>query len=320
MTEALFPAGEPYATGMLDVGGGHRVYWEQSGNPGGIPVLFCHGGPGSSCSPAHRRFFDPARYRAVLFDQRGCGRSEPVGETRRNTTWDLVADMEALRRRLEIERWVLFGGSWGATLALAYAQRHPGAVSGLVLRGVFLGTDEEVDWFLNGLRRFVPEAWTAFAQALDAGASESLLEACVRGLDTLALAAQVRAARAWTAYESAVMALGEQASTASGVLSDEAVLARVRVQTHYLRHHCFLAERPILQHLDVIRSLPAIIVQGRLDMVCPPETAARLAARWEAAELRMVENAGHFVFNPDLAAALLRALADFSARPTVEGR
>jgi proline iminopeptidase len=305
---------------MLDVGGGHRVYWEQSGNPRGIPVLFCHGGPGSSCSPAHRRFFDPARYRAVLFDQRGCGRSEPVGETRRNTTWDLVADMEALRCRLEIERWLLFGGSWGATLALAYAQSHPDTVVGLVLRGVFLGTDEEVDWFLTGLQRFVPEAWTAFAQALDASASEGLLEACVSGLDTLPLADQVRAARAWTAYESAVMALGEQASAASGVLSDEAVLARVRVQIHYLRHHCFLAERPILEHLDVIRSLPAIIVQGRLDMVCPPLTAARLAARWEAAELRMVESAGHFVFNADLAAALLRALADFSARLAVEGR
>ena len=318
MTEALYPGNEPFATGMLDVGAGHRVYWEQSGNPAGIPVLFCHGGPGSSCSPAHRRFFDPARYRAVLFDQRGCGRSEPLGETRHNTTWDLVADMEALRLHLGVDRWLLFGGSWGATLALAYAQSHPHVVTGLVLRGVFLGTDDEVDWFLNGLRRFVPEAWSAFARILDAGASGHLLQACRRRLEAGPPADPLSAARAWVAYESAVMALGEQPSASSVASSDEVVLARVRIQTHYLRHQCFLAERPILGRMAAIRSLPAIIVQGRLDMVCPPLTAHRLAAHWDAAELRMVENAGHFVFNTSLAAALVRALADFSARLAVE--
>jgi proline iminopeptidase len=281
-------------------------------------VLFCHGGPGSGCSPAHRRFFDPVRYRAILFDQRGCGRSEPLGETCHNTTWDLVADMEVLRRRLEIERWLLFGGSWGATLALAYAQSHPDAVSGLVLRGVFLGTDEEVDWFLNGLQRFVPEAWGALARALDAGPSDRLLQTCLRRLEAGSTESALSAARAWTAYESAVMALGEEPGAASSAASDESVLARVRVQTHYLRHRCFLAEQPILRHMSAIRSLPAIIVQGRLDMVCPPVTAARLAACWDAAELRMVQSAGHFVFNPDLAAALVRALQDFSARLKVE--
>ena len=318
MSTALFPASEPFATGMLDVGAGHRVYWEQCGNPAGIPVLFCHGGPGSSCSPAHRRFFDPARYRAVLFDQRGCGRSEPRGETRHNTTWDLVADMEALRRRLEIERWLLFGGSWGAALALAYAQSHPGAVSGLVLRGVFLGSADEVDWFLNGLRRFVPQAWGSFARALDAGSPGDLLQACLRRMEAGSSAPALDAARAWVAYESAVMALGEEPGVASVAAGDDALLARVRVQTHYLRHQCFLAERPILPYMGVIRSLPAIIVQGRLDMVCPPVTAARLAADWDAAELRMVENAGHFVFNPHLSAALVQALADFSGRLGVE--
>lgn len=313
MTEALFPATEPFATGMFEVAGGHRVYWEESGNPRGIPVLFCHGGPGSSTSPAHRRFFDPALYRAVLFDQRGCGRSLPLGEIRSNTTWDLVSDMEALRRRLEIERWLLFGGSWGATLALAYAQRHPEAVAGLVLRGVFLGTDAEVEWFLKGLRRFVPEAWSAFARALDVDASGDPLEACVSLIEASGETAR-RAAQAWIDYEAAVMALGERPGSASGVLSDAAVLARVRVQTHYLRHRCFLAERPILTHMAAIQALPAIIVQGRLDMVCPPVTAARLAACWRAAELRMVDHAGHFVFNAHLAAALVDALADFSAR------
>lgn len=313
MTEALFPATEPHASGMLEVAGGHRVYWEESGNRHGIPVVFCHGGPGSSCGPAHRRFFDPARYRAILFDQRGCGRSQPLGEVRNNTTWDLVSDMDALRRRLEVERWLLFGGSWGATLALAYAQRHPEAVSGLVLRGVFLGTDAEVDWFLDGLRRFIPEAWSAFARALEPGATGNLLEACASRIETSGEVAR-RAAQAWADYESAAMALGEQPGTSSGTLSDAAVLARVRVQTHYLRHHCFLEERPILAHMPAIQALPAIIVQGRLDMVCPPITAARLAAGWSAAELRMVDNAGHFVFNPHLSAALVRALADLSGR------
>jgi proline iminopeptidase len=320
MTGALFPGIEPFATGMLDVGAGHRVYWEQSGNPHGIPVLFCHGGPGSSCGAVHRRFFDPARYRAILFDQRGCGRSEPLGEIRHNTTWDLVADMETLRREFEVERWLLFAGSWGATLALAYAQSHPQAVTGLVLRGVFLGTDEEVDWFLHGLRRFVPEAWSTFARALDAGASSHLLQACIRRLEAGPPAASLNAARAWMAYESEVMALGEQPSASSVAPRDEAVLARVRIQTHYLRHQCFLAERPILGRMAAIRSLPAIVVQGRLDMVCPPVTAHRLVAHWAAAELRMVECAGHLVFNPDLAVALVRALADFSGRLAVEGQ
>jgi proline iminopeptidase len=318
MTEPLFPPIEPFARGLLEVGTGHRIYWEQSGDPAGIPVLFCHGGPGSSCSSAHRRFFDPGCYRAILFDQRGCGRSQPLGETRHNTTWDLVADMEALRHHVGVDRWLLFGGSWGSTLALAYAQSHPDAVLGLVLRGVFLGTDDEVDWFLQGLRRFVPEAWSTLAHALDTRGSGHLLQACLRRLEAGSAADSVSAARAWVAYESEAVALGEQLAAAAVTSSDEAVVARVRVQTHYLRHQCFLAQRPILGRMTAIRSLPAIIVQGRLDAICPPITAQRLASHWEAAELRMVENAGHLAFNPALAAALVRALADFSDRLAVE--
>jgi proline iminopeptidase len=318
VTATLFAATEPYATGVLEGSGGHRVYWEECGNPRGIPVLFCHGGPGSSCSPGHRRFFDPERYRAILFDQRGCGRSRPLGEIRENTTWELVADMEALRRRLEVERWLLFGGSWGATLALAYALSHPAAVAGLVLRGVFLGTDAEVDWFLNGLRRFVPEAWDALARAVDARPGGDLVAACQRELGSASSERALRAARAWVEYESAVMALGEQPGASSAALSDAALLARVRIQTHYLRHGCFLAERPILSRMAALHAMPVIIVQGRLDMVCPPVTAAQLAAGWPGAELRMIENGGHLVFNPHLAAALVQALEDFSARTAVE--
>jgi proline iminopeptidase len=317
MTETLFPLIEPFATGMLDVGAGHSIYWEQSGNLEGIPVLFCHGGPGSSCTPAHRRFFDPERYRAILFDQRGCGRSLPLGETRFNTTWDLIADMEKLRAQVGVDRWLLFGGSWGSTLALAYAQSHRHAVLGLVLRGVFLATQEEVEWFLYGLRRFVPEAWGNLAVTLNAHEGEGLLEACDRQLVEGRREEALAAARAWSDYESAVVSLGEPAKTASAV-TDENVLARVRVQTHYLMHRCYLDQQPILARMMPILALPAIIVQGRLDMVCPPATAATLASRWLAAELRMVENAGHLAFNPELASALVQALADFARRLAVQ--
>ena len=316
MSEALYPPIEPYLSGMLDVGDGHSIYWEQSGNPAGIPVLFCHGGPGSSCNPAHRRFFDPERYRAILFDQRGCGRSVPLGETRNNTTWDLVSDMEALRLHFGIGRWLLFGGSWGSTLALAYAQTYRHPVLGLVLRGVFLGTTDEVEWFLYGLRRFVPEAWNKLALSLDARDDEGLLEACSRQLQAGTLAQALDAARAWSDYECAVMALGEPVQVPPA-MPDAHLLARVRVQTHYLLHHCFLDQQPILGHMTRLLAAPAIIVQGRLDLVCPPAAAASLASRWLAAELRMVENAGHLASNAKLASALVRALADFSRRLAV---
>ncbi len=313
MSEVLFPPIEPFATGMLDVGADHFIYWEQSGNLDGIPVVFCHGGPGGSCTPTHRRFFDPERYRIILFDQRGCGRSAPLGATRFNTIWDLIGDMEKLRNQAAVERWLLFGGSWGSTLALAYAQNHRHAVLGLVLRGVFLATQDEVEWFLYGLRRFVPEAWGRLAVDLDAREGEGLLEACDRQLVEVRPAQALRAARAWSAYESAVMALGEAPASASAP-DDEAVLARVRVQIHYLMHRCFLDQQPILTRMLPILALPAIIVQGRMDMVCPPTTAATLASRWLEADLRMVENAGHLAFNPNLAAALVQALADFARR------
>lgn len=312
----LFPPIEPFATGMLDVGGGHSIYWEQCGNLDGIPVLFCHGGPGSACTPTHRRFFDPERYRVILFDQRGCGRSVPLGETRFNTIWDLITDMEKLRGMVGVERWLLFGGSWGSTLALAYGQNHRHAVLGFVLRGVFLATQDEVEWYLYGLRRFVPEAWGRLAVALAPKEGEGLLEACDRRLVEGRPEEALAAARAWGDYESALMALGES-DRATLATADDAALARARVQVHYLMHRCFLDQQPILTRLVPILALPAIIVQGRLDMVCPPSTAATLASRWLEAELRMVENAGHLAFNPNLASALVRALADFADRLAV---
>jgi proline iminopeptidase len=304
--EDLYPPIEPEHTGWLEVGDGHRLYFEICGSPRGAPALFLHGGPGSSSNASHRRFFDPAFYRIVLFDQRGCGRSTPAGETRANTTAHLIEDIERLRRHTDVERWLLFGGSWGSTLALAYAQAYPQHVAGLVLRGVFLASGAEVAWYLEGLKRFLPEAWDTFTQGVPQPDSAGLIAhyaACVeRG--------EPAAAQRWSAYESAVMAVGEAASNASAP-SAAAPLARVRVQLHYLSRECFLAPGTLMAHLPRIAHLPATLVQGRRDLVCPPGTAYTLAQAWPAARLSMVEEAGHSAMHPALRAALVRATDEF---------
>ena len=305
MALQLFAHQEPFDFGWLEVGSGHRIYYEQCGACDGVPAVFLHGGPGSSINPNHRRFFDPAYYRVVLLDQRGCGRSTPRGETAHNTTADLVEDLERLRAHLGIERWMLFGGSWGSTLALAYAQRHWARVTGLVLRGVYLGSAEELDWFVLGLRRFVPEAWNAFA----AGSPVDSASALVRWYAQRVASADEAAARRWVEYESAVMAVGEVPG--AGAAADGASLvARVRVQLHYLVNDCFLAPDQLLAGLGGIAHLPGIIVQGRRDLPCPPLTAQRLHAAWPASQLRMVEDGGHSALHPAMSAALVRATGD----------
>ena len=309
MPDALFPPLEPYASGWLPVGDDHRIWYEQCGNPNGMPVLFLHGGPGSSINANHRRFFDPAFYRIVLFDQRGCGRSTPVGEIRSNTTQHLVADIERLRQALGIERWMMFGGSWGCTLALAYAQTHSAAVAGFILRGVFLASIGEVEWFLTGLRRFLPEAWTRFS----AGAEDLAAAGLLRFYRERMAVDDEMAARSWTAWESAVMAVGEAAATSQ---VDSSALARVRVQVHYLVNECFLAPRQLFEGLKRLDGLPAIIVQGRRDLVCPPATAYTLAERWPGAQLRMIEEGGHSAMHPAVARALVQATQDMKERLT----
>lgn len=303
MPDALFPPLEPYASGWLD-GDGHRIWHEQSGNPRGVPVIFLHGGPGSSTNPDHRRFFDPAHYRIVLTDQRGCGRSTPTGEVRANTTAHLLSDIERLRAELRVERWLLFGGSWGSTLALAYAEQHRTAVSGLVLRGLFLGSDDEVEWFALGLRRFLPEAWSAFA----AGAEDQSCAALLRHFHEQVMQGDAAAAARWNAWESAVMAVGEVPSSAAGIPSPP--VARVRIQLHYLVNSCFLAPGQLLRGLERLRTLPAILVQGRRDLACPPGTAYTVAQQWPEAQLRMVEEAGHSSMHPAMARALVQATQD----------
>jgi proline iminopeptidase len=310
MSDALYPPLEPYASGWFETGDGHRIWHEQCGNAQGKPVVFLHGGPGSSISPGHRRFFDPSYYRIVLLDQRGCGRSTPRGEVHANTTQCLVEDLERLRRLLGVERWLLFGGSWGSTLALAYAQAHPGAVTGLVLRGLFLASDEEVAWFLTGLRHFLPEAWVAFAaDAQDTSAAGLLRHYSGR----MELNDEAAAAR-WTAWESAAISVGESAS--NGGTGDSSALARLRIQLHYLVNRCFLAPGELLGGTERLRQLPAILVQGRRDLVCPPGTAYTLRARWPECELRMVEEGGHSAMHPAMARALVLATQDMKERST----
>jgi proline iminopeptidase len=317
MPDSLFPPIEPFDQGRLDTHDGHSIHYEQCGNPGGAPVVVLHGGPGSGSSPKQRRFFDPHHYRTILFDQRGCGRSLPLGSTENNTTQALIGDIEALRERLGIGRWLVFGGSWGATLALAYAQAHSGRVAGLILRGVFLATRTELEWYCDGLQRFLPEAWAAFSQTADGAAGIALLARYHRRVHGADAAAALAAARAWHTYD--IRAIVAAGGTGGDGPTDEQLLAQIKVQTHYLLHNCFLAEGQLLKEVDRIRRIPAIIVQGRLDLVCPPATACALSRAWPEADLVMVENGGHSAFNAAMTGALIAACERFKAIDTAGG-
>jgi len=306
--ETLFPAIEPHRKDWLDVGGGHRVYFEESGNPAGFPVLFVHGGPGGRTRPAHRRFFDPSFYRIVLFDQRGCGQSTPSGSILENTTSHLVADIEQLRRHLDVNRWLLFGGSWGSTLSLAYTMAHADQVAGMVLRGVFLGSAAEVEWYVSGLRRFAPEAWTQFAG--DAG--ESIIEHYRQLIDHSDVSIALAAARRWCDYEARIMAIGEVSNGSDGgrnATTAEELLAGARIQLHFLAHQCFLRPNQLLDDLWRIGDKPVILVQGRMDMVCPPISAFEVSRRLTGADLRLVSIGGHSAMQPVIAAELCAATA-----------
>ena len=303
----LYPDIDPYETGELAVGGPHVMYWEQSGNPKGVPVLFLHGGPGAGATGAHRRFFDPEHYRIVIFDQRGSGRSRPLGELADNTTHHLIADIETLRQRLGIERWLVFGGSWGSTLALAYSQTHPDRCQGLVLRGIFLCRRQEIDWFLYGLRTVFPEPWHAFAGHLPAGERADLLGNYHRRLIDPDPAVHLPAARAWSTYEGSCSTLMPSPETVAAFGSDRMALGLARIEAHYFMNHIFMAEGALLSHIGRIRHLPTVIVQGRYDMVCPIATADDLVRAWPEAEYIVVPDAGHSAMEPGTRAALVAA-------------
>jgi proline iminopeptidase len=302
----LYPPIEPHDWGFMTVDG-HQLYWEVSGNPRGVPVAFVHGGPGAGTAPAHRRFFDPEHWRIVLFDQRGCGRSQPTASLEANTTWTLVADMERLRAHLGIERWLLFGGSWGSTLALAYGQSHPERCLGFVLRGVFLFRADEVEWFLTGMARFFPESWQLFAGHLPPDERGDLLGSYYRRLTDPDPAVRVGAARAWCAWEEACARLIPRSTGEEGDLGS---LAMARIEAHYMVHRGFMAEGQLLANLPRIAHLPAAIVQGRYDMVCPVATAHELAEAWPGCRLSVVPDAGHSAMEPGTRLRLVAAVKE----------
>ncbi|HEY8355134.1 MAG TPA: prolyl aminopeptidase [Methylophilaceae bacterium] len=305
----LYPEIEPYHSDWMKIpGSSHAVYFEQCGNPDGRPVIFLHGGPGSGCNPNQRRFFDPVHYRIILMDQRGCGRSTPLGETEDNTTSHLIADLEQLRLLLGIQRWLVFGGSWGSTLALTYAIAHPEAVAGLILRGIFLSRKNELDWFLGQSELFFPEAWQTLIDYLPPDERDNPLDAYARHIFAEDTTISAPAAARWNAYESSIMRLLPEADRSESV-PDTVQIARARVQIHYIRNGCFVSHRDLLTEAGKLRHIPTVIVQGRYDMVCPPLTAWQLSQAMPHAELHMVADAGHSAMEAGTCAAL-RAATD----------
>lgn len=310
-----YPSLNARASGRIDVGAGHQMYWEECGNPKGTPVLFVHGGPGAGCTADHRRYFDPTRYRIVLFDQRGAGRSLPLGGLESNTTWDLVADMEQLRGHLGVDRWLLFGGSWGSTLSLAYAQMHPDRVRGLVLRGIFLGSRAEIDWFLYGMGQFFPEAARDFMAQIPSTEQADLLGAYHKRLTDPDPAVHMPAARAWSLYEGRCSSLRPSSNIEAHFGDPTVALGIARIEAHYFMHECWLRSEQLRDGIERIRHLPAVIVQGRYDVVCPPKTAVALASVWPEADLNIVSDAGHAASEPGIRTALVAATDRFVDLP-----
>ena len=311
----LYPDIEPYRTHRLAVGDLHELYIEECGNPDGLPVVFLHGGPGAGVSTFHRRFFDPARYRIVLFDQRGAGKSTPHASLEDNTTWHLVADIETIRSHFGIDRWVVFGGSWGSTLALAYAQTHPDRVLGLVLRGIFLGRPGELRWFneLDGGAAWIfPERWNVYLEYISEDERDEMVEAYWRRLDSDDEAERLAAAQAWSYWEGGSTTLLHDPNEAGHFEDPQTALSVARAEAHYFRHKVFLEPDQLLRDIDRIRSIPATIVQGRYDIICPVKSALDLADAWPEADFHIVL-AGHSAADPaivDILVGATDALAD----------
>jgi proline iminopeptidase len=309
----LFPPIEPYRSGMLPVDDLHTLYWEESGNPDGVPVVYVHGGPGGGASPEKRQWFDPAYYRIVLYDQRAAFRSTPLGESRDNTTRLLVQDMEALRRMLGIERWLVAGGSWGTTLSLAYGQTHPEACLGFVLRGIFLGSAQEIDWFLHGMGLFYPKAHDDFVSWIPEAERTDILAAYEKKLFGDDHDAQMEIARRWFEYSENCATLETEPETVAEALKNERVVYGTgRLDCFYFCNKMFLDERQLLTGMQRIAHLPAVIVQGAHDVIAPPQAAYRLHQAWPGSVLHMVPDAGHAPSQPGIQQCLLRAIRQYS--------
>jgi proline iminopeptidase len=303
----LFPAIQPYSTGFLEVSDVHSLYWEQSGNPGGIPVVLLHGGPGAGTTPTYRRFFDPDHYRIIMFDQRGCGRSNPLGSLEHNTLNHLVSDMEALRRHLFVDKWHLFGGSWGCTLGLAYAQTYPDRCLGMILRGIFLLEQEQIDWFLYGIRMIFPEAWEQFANLIPEAEQNDLLGAYYKRLTSGDMKAEIGAAIHWSLFEGGCSSLLPNYETITTDDQKAHARALARIEAHYFKTQIIPPQNSLLGGIDRIRHIPATIVQGRYDMLCPIHTAHRLHEAWPEADYIVVPDGGHSLLEPTIRSRLIEA-------------
>lgn len=311
----LYPEIEPFETGFMDVGDGHTVYWERVGTRGAKPAVFLHGGPGGGFSPAHRRQFDPALYDVLLFDQRGCGRSTPHAGLEANTTWHLVADIERLREMVGVEKWLVFGGSWGSTLALAYSQTHPERVSELVVRGVYTLTKAELDWYYQfGVSEMFPDKWERFIAPIPEAERGDLMAAYRKRLTGDDKAARIEAAKAWSLWEGETITLLPQPETSDKFGEDDFALAFARIENHYFVHGGWLQEGQLLRDAHKLRGIPGLIVHGRYDMPCPARYAWQLHKAWPDAEFFLVEGAGHAYSEPGILDRLIYATDKFAGK------
>ena len=311
----LYPPIEPFAVHTLAVDHEHRLYVEECGRPDGIPAIFLHGGPGAGCEPTHRGFFDPQRYRAVLFDQRGCGRSTPHASLTANTTWDLVADIERIREHLGIARWLVFGGSWGSTLALAYAETHPERVTALVVRGIFLCRPHEIRWFYQeGASWLFPDYWEDFIAPIPVDERTDLLTAYHRRLTGEDATTRLAAAQAWSIWEGRTATLLANPAVEAHFADPSVALSLARIESHYFVNQAFLRPNQLLDDASRIREIPGVIIQGRYDGICPLRSAWDLHQAWPTAELQIIPNAGHSAFEPGIRAALVAATDAFAER------
>ncbi len=309
----LYPPIEPYETGMLDVGDGHSIYYERVGTPGSKPAVFLHGGPGAGCSPDHRRLFDPARYDLLLFDQRGCGRSIPHANLDANTTWHLVADIERLRELAGAEQWLVFGGSWGSTLALAYAETHPERTSELVLRGVYTATRAEIDWYYQwGVSQMFPDKWEGFVAPIPEAERGAMVAAYNKRLTGDDPVAKLEAAKAWSLWEGETITLLPSPDLSDHHAEDHFAIAFARIENHYFHHDCWLEPEQLLRDAGRLADIPGVIVHGRYDMPCPLHYAWALHKAWPEAEFHPIEGAGHAYSEPGILDRLIRATDGFA--------
>ena len=310
----LYPAIKPNHTGYLKVSGGHELYYEESGNPHGRPVVFLHGGPGSGCTDKMRQFFNPDAYRIVLFDQRGSGKSRPHASIKNNTTWDIVNDIEILRAALQIHRWQVFGGSWGSTLALAYSQKHPERVTEIILRGIFMLRKKEIEWFYqNGASELFPDFWQRYLEPIPKSERNDLLQAYYKRLTSDDYTIRLKAAKAWSLWEASTSFLMPNDKLTTAFIENDLALSLARIECHYFVNGGFMEENQLIKNLDKIRNIPAIIIQGRYDVVCPMISAWELSQAWPEADLRIVPDAGHAAFEPGNVHELVMATDSFAA-------